>query len=141
MRVSGNQIHAPVLVSSTTNIATMALSKDSRRPNGFPKTRMVSRSVAGFRLASGYVAAIDFGRTHCSVAFSEPQSKEIMKLPIDGACTRVPSAILIERGTNTVEAFGSRAQNKFSTMKKENSDKYIYFELKMILYHRLVSRY
>lgn len=139
MRVSGNPIHAPVLVSSTTNIATMALSKDSRRPNGFPKTRMVSRSVAGFRSASGFVAAIDLGRTHCSVAYSEPQSKEIRILPIDRAYTRVPSAILIERGTNTVEAFGSRAQTMFSMMK--NPDKYIYFELKMILYRRLVSRY
>ena len=142
MRVFENQFHAPALERSTTNVATLALSKDSRRPNGVPKTRKVPRSAAGFRLASGFVAAIDFGMTFCSVAYTLQESNEILKFPIDGQHTRVPNAILIERKTSTVEAFGLRAQTKFSQMTKQYHDKYIYFEMmKMILYCRQVSLY
>ena len=119
----------------------MALSKDSRCPNGVIKARKVPRSATGFRPASGFVAAVDFGTTYCSVAYTlQQKSNEIHKLPIDGPHTRVPTAILIERKTNAVEAFGFRAQTKFSTMKKEVREKYIYFErMKMILYRRMVS--
>ena len=132
--VSGNQFHAPVLERSTTNIATMALSNDSRYPNGVIKTRKVPRSAAGFRPASGFVAAIDFGMTSCSVAYTL-QDKSKFTLPLDGPLTRVPIAILIERKTNAVMAFGSRARDNFSRMKKDDRDKCIFFErMKMILY-------
>lgn len=115
----------------------------SRCQNGVTKTRKVPRCVAGFRPASEFVAAIDYGTTHCSVAYTlQQESKEIFKLPIDGPHTRVPNAILIERKTNTVEAFGQRARNKFSMMKSEDREKYIYFErMKMILYRRRVSTF
>lgn len=113
----------------------------SRCQNGVFKTRKVPRCAAGFRPASEFVAAIDFGTTYCSVAYTlQQESKEIFKLPIDGPHTRVPNAILIERKTNKVEAFGERARTKFSKMKSEAREKYIYFErMKMILYRRPVS--
>lgn len=121
--------------NSIRRIATMA--KDTYR-NGVKKTVTVPRSIAGFRPASGFVAAIDFGTTYCSLAYSLQRDTEIIKLPLDGPHTRVPNAILIERGKNTVEAFGYRAQTMFSQTKQR--EKYIYFErMKMILYRRKVS--
>ena len=121
-------------------IDTMALSKECR-PNGVPKTSKVPRSEAGFRPASGYVAAIDFGTTYCSVAYTLQGSEDILKLPLDGPHTRVPNAILIERENNTVAAFGYHAQDKFSQLKKQQW-RYIYFErMKMILYRRRVSQF
>ena len=126
---------------TVTHIAIMSLSKPttSRFPNGLAKPSKVSRRAAGFRRASGFVAAIDFGTTYCSVAYTLQQdSKEILKLPIDGHHTRVPNAVLVERGKNTVEAFGYRAQTMFSQMRQK--ERFIYFErMKMILYHRKVS--
>ena len=125
-----------------THIATMAVSKIARYQNGVPMTRQLPRKSAGFRRASEFVAAIDFGTTFCSVAYILQGSKEILKLPIDGPLTRVPNAILVERKTNTVMAFGSRARENFSLMKKGDRDKVIFFErMKMILYREQVSLY
>ena len=109
-------------------------------PNGVPKVRVVRRSGAGFRPASEYVAAIDFGTTHCSVAYALKGSKDIFKLPLDGRHTRVPNAILIERETSTVTAFGYSAQLKFSRLPRTQQENCIYFErMKMILYRARVS--
>ena len=110
-------------------------------PNGTPKSQKVRRSNAGFRQASGYVAAIDFGSTLCSVAYTLLGEEEILKLALDGHHTRVPNAILIERESNTVAAFGHRAQERYSRLPKRDQKKYIYFErLKMILYRARVSQ-
>ena len=122
---------------SNSNTATMSLSKEYH-PNGVSKTRKVPRSEASFRPASGYVAAIDFGTTFCSLAYTLQGNTEILKLPLDGPHTRVPNAILIKKESNTVAAFGYRAQNQFCQLKKQ--EKCIYFErMKMILYRSKVS--
>ena len=111
-------------------------------PNGTPRSQKVRRSDAGFRKASGYVTAIDFGSTFCSVAYTLHGKEEILKLPLDGARhTRVPNAILIERESNTVAAFGYQAQEKYSKLSKGDQKKFIYFErMKMILYRGRVSQ-
>ena len=116
----------------------MALSK--YQPNGVRKTRKVPRSVAGFRKTTGFIAAIDFGTTYCSVAYTLENAKDFMKLTLDGQHTRVPNAILIERGSNEVDSFGYRAQKRFTCLKKKQ-EKYIYFErMKMILYRTPVGQ-
>ena len=121
----------------------MALSKLERHPNGVTKTRRVPRSDAGFRKASvGYIAAIDFGTTYCSVAYTLQDSDEIFKLPLDGPRTRVPNAILIKKEDNKVVGFGYLAQDKFSRLPKNEKKNYMYFErMKMILYRTPVSLY
>ena len=121
-----------------TFVVTMALSKEYR-PNGTRKPSKVSRSHAGFRRASGYVAAIDFGTTYCSVAYTLHGKKDIFKLPLDGPHTRVPNSILIERKNNNVTAFGYHAQQRFAQLKKKQTEEYIFFErMKMILYRTKV---
>ena len=117
----------------------MSLSKECH-PNGVRKTRKVLRSEADFRRASGYVAAIDFGTTNCSLAYALQGTKEILKMPLDGHHIRVPNAILIEKESNKVIAFGYRAQTRFSRLRKTDRNKYIFFErMKMILYRTPVS--
>ena len=117
----------------------MALSKEYH-PNGVRKTSAVPRRGAGFRPASGYVAAIDFGTTFCSVAYTLHKSDETLTLKLNGAHTRVPNAILIEKESSTVAAFGYRAQEYFSRLPKKEQKRYIYFErMKMILYRARVS--
>ena len=116
----------------------MAFSKEQRCPNGVTKARKVLRSGAGFREVPKYIAAIDFGTTFCSLAYTLKGSDDIVKLPLDGPRTRVPNAILIERKNATVAAFGYRAQDQFTRLKEK--ERYIYFQrMKMILYHKKVS--
>ena len=116
----------------------MSLSKEFH-PNGVRRTRKVPRSEAGFRRASENVAAIDFGTTFCSLAYTLKGTKEIVKLPLEGPQTRVPNAILIEKESNTALAFGYRAQRRFCQLRK-NQEEYAYFErMKMILYRTKVS--
>ena len=116
----------------------MSLSKEFH-PNGVRRTRKVPRSEAGFRRASENVAAIDFGTTFCSLAYTLKGTKEILKLPLDGPLTRVPNAILIEKESNTVRAIGYRARHHFCQLRKQ-AEKYAYFErMKMILYRTGVS--
>ena len=110
--------------------------------NGVGNIRKIPRQGAGFREASvGYIAAIDFGTTYCSVAYTLQDCEEIFKLPLDGtAGTRVPNAILIKKEDNSVAGFGYFAQNKFSRLTKNEQKKYLYFErMKMILYRTPVS--
>ena len=102
--------------------ATMSLSKECH-PNGVRKTRKVLRSEADFRRASGYVAAIDFGTTYCSLAYALRGTTEILKMPLDGHHMRVPNAILIEKESNKVVAFGYRAQAQFSRLRKTDRNK------------------
>ena len=72
--------------------ATMSLSKEYH-PNGVSKTCKVLRSEANFRWASGYVAAIGFGMTYCSLAYALQVTTEILKMQLDGHYMRVPNAI------------------------------------------------
>ena len=119
--------------------ATMSLSKECH-PNGVRKTRKVLRSEADFRRASEYVAAIDFGTTYCSLAYTLRGTTEILKMQLNGHHMRVPNAILIEKESNEVVAFGYYAQARFSGLQKTDQKKYIYFErMKMILYRSPVS--
>ena len=107
-------------------------------PNGAPRTRRVTRTEANFRPASPYVAAIDFGTTHCSVTYTLDGSKIPIKCKLEGTHERVPNAILIDKTTNKVVSFGYKAQAMFS--KKREQQNYIYFErMKMILYRTAVS--
>ena len=109
-------------------------------PNGVPKARVVRRSEAGFRPAPEYVAAIDFGTTHCSVAYTLKGIKDILEFPLNGHHVRVPNAILIDRETNTVVAFGYSAQSRFSQLRYRSQKSYIFFErMKMILHRTPVS--
>lgn len=115
----------------------MSLSKEFH-PDGVRRTRKVPRSEAGFRRAFENVAAIDFGTTFCSLAYTLKGAKEILKLPLDGPHTRVPNAILLKKESNTVSAFGYRAQQQFCQLR--NQEEYTYFErMKMILYRSKVS--
>ena len=116
----------------------MSLSKEFH-PNGVRRTRKVPRSEAGFRRASENVAAIDFGTTFCSLAYTLKGTKEIVKLSLNSPHTRVPNAILIEKESNTVFAFGYHAQQRFYRLGRDQ-EKYAYFErMKMILYRTEVS--
>ncbi|XP_011409828.1 PREDICTED: heat shock 70 kDa protein 12A-like [Amphimedon queenslandica] len=96
------------------------------------------------------VAAIDFGTTHCSLAYSTAASAdETSSLKLDDYHARVPTAILLKRGKErlnsdgtvvgiecSVDSFGYAAQNKYQRLKRGDNVKFLYFErMKMRLQH------
>ena len=82
-----------------------------------------------------FVATIDFGTTHCSVAYlirpdlqPEPSKLEPIVLSLDNdENKRVSSYILFDSNRKMI-AFGQEARDKYASLKREERPKYHYFE-------------
>ena len=109
----------------------MALSKEPL--SRAEKTEQVSHVLQ----RSDCIAAIDFGTSSLSVAYTTPATKgDIKVLHLYKSCERVPNAILItvDRTSNqyTTTAIGHTAQSLYS----KNVKNFIYFERIKILLER-----
>ena len=89
---------------------------------------------------TGNIAAIDFGTTSCSLAYSVAGGSKIRFLRIDDADKeRVPSAILMDADGKVID-FGRKARRKFAKSPRERRQHYHYFsEIKMALQHDKVG--
>ena len=100
---------------------------------------MARFATAGTRARK--IAAIDFGTTHCSLAYTLSDDTHIVNMGLNWAQERVPTAILLKRtgeGSFTVEKFGTQAQDEISKLGMEQHE-YVYFEcFKMKLRHEEV---
>ena len=91
---------------------------------------------SGFLKTGGNIAAIDFGTTFCTLAFTTRGDTEVNTLKLGGIHTRVPNAILIQKLVDRchVVEFGYRAQDAYAKMRPSDRVSHIYFErMKMIL--------
>ena len=100
---------------------------------------------------SNNVAAIDFGTTYCSIAYTAA-ADETSSLKLDDIHTRVPTAILLKKGKEIsrdgssvgveciIDSFGYNAQDKYQKLRCRDKENYLYFErMKMRLQHDKVS--
>ena len=90
---------------------------------------------------SNCVAAIDFGTSSLSVAYTTPHNREIKLVPLHSTYERVPNAILlvIKEEENKVIGIGHEAQSMYSDIKKDAKN-FIYFErIKKLLERDKVS--
>lgn len=95
----------------------------------------VSREGSNYRVTSGSIAAIDFGTTSVSLAYTTAGDDKIGTVNF-AKQQRVPNAILLKREGSSVkvEAFGETAQTKFTTMKPSDHLNFIYFQrIKMLM--------
>ena len=112
-----------------------------RKPDYKPplsRADKIPRTEAGYRVTDGNIAAIDFGTTSVSIAFITKGDEKVSTLTLDTAnqSTRVPNAVLLKKedGKRKVEAFGSIARKKFTSMRSSEHQKHIYFErIKMLM--------
>ena len=83
-----------------------------------------------------FVSAIDFGTTHCSVAYlirpdlaaNKPSGVEPIVLELDNAGSlRVPNSILFNLNGNKM-GFGYEARERFASLKWKLRPLYYYFE-------------
>ena len=91
------------------------------------------------------IAAIDFGTTFCSLAYTLSDDDTVNLIELNPHHQRVPTAILLrkqglaaDRDTPqlVIQKFGFEAQNGTITLTEEERPHYVYFELvKMLLYN------
>ena len=123
--------------------------KQLRKPDYKPpleKANKVPRTVANYRISDGNIAAIDFGTTSVSLAYTTKGDEKINTVILDAQekTARDSNAVLLKREGKkiTVEAFGNTARSRFTVMRKagDYNSKYIYFErIKMLLRREKVS--
>ena len=94
-----------------------------------------NKSQVGRASKPSNVAAIDFGTTSVSLAYTTEGDDKINTFCIDQFHDRVLNAILLEKmndGTCEVKAFGTRAQDAYTKIREHQN--YVYFErIKMLL--------
>ena len=100
--------------------------------------KRVPRTESGFRVQSENIAAIDFGTTNCSVAYttigSGPEEGP-RRLPLNTTFYRVPTAILF-KPDGSIDSFGYDARTEYLNLDDEERLEYAYFEqIKMRLQH------
>ena len=113
-----------------------------RKPDYNPplsRANKISRADANFRVTDGNIAAIDFGTTSVSLAFTTKGDDKVSTFILDTEekSTRVPNAVLLKKEEGkkiTVAAFGNIARSRFTSMRKGKHLEYIYFErIKMLM--------
>ena len=117
----------------------MALSKGPLAP--LARAEKIARSTPVLQ-ESSYIAAIDFGTSSLSVAYTTPTDGQVKLVPLHSTYERVPNAILILKDQKSqqceVTGIGYKAQSIYST--KKETQNYIYFErIKMLLERDIVS--
>ena len=89
------------------------------------------------------IAAIDFGTTFCSLAYSLSDDDKVNLIELNPHQQRVPTAILLRKqglatdGTQqlVIHKFGFDAQHRTIALTEEERPDHVYFELvKMLLY-------
>ena len=89
------------------------------------------------------IAAIDFGTTFVSLAYSTSGDDKVNTLKLHSTFERVPNAILLKKVPGNkcvVEDFGSKAQASYCKIRTSEQQNYIYFErIKMLLERDEVS--
>ena len=116
---------------------------DARKTsNGCGVAKRVPRETSGFRVPSCNIAAIDFGTTNCSLAYTSGGSgldEDRGLLPIGTTFTRVPTAILFNPD-GSIDSFGHHARAQYLNLDDSERLEYVYFEqIKMNLQHDKVE--
>ncbi|XP_019852566.1 PREDICTED: heat shock 70 kDa protein 12A-like [Amphimedon queenslandica] len=106
----------------------MALSKGPMEP--LFRAEKIQRAPPVLQ-ESKCIAAIDFGTSSLSVAYTTPTTQGVPKVvPLHKTYERVPNAILIEKDQNEqcrVTGIGHEAQSMYSDL-QEDAQNFIYFE-------------
>ena len=135
-----------IIGSQTFQVVQKQLrTKDYKLP--LERAQKVPRKVANYRVTGGHIAAIDFGTTSVSLAYTTTGDEKVNTLILDAQekAARDTNAVLFKREAGkpiSVTAFGNTARSQFTTMRKAGNynQENIYFErIKMLLKREKVS--
>ena len=104
------------------------------------RANKIKRLVSGYRTTNNNIAAIDFGTTSVSLAYTTRGDKEVNTLVLnsENKDTRVPNAILLrkEGGYLKMLSFGQEARTNYTKMQTNDRKSHVYFERIKILMKR-----
>ena len=100
---------------------------------------------AGNRVTGGNIAAIDFGTTSVSLAFTTKGDDKVQTIAVENEdmSLRVVNVILLKKNEAElkVKGFGMNARKKFGAIPKDKYSEYIYFErIKMLMKREKVCK-
>jgi len=107
--------------------------------NGCEVARRIPRKESVFHVQSENIAAIDFGTTNCSVAYTVGNGPKEgpQRLPLNTTYYCVPTAILF-RPDGSIASFGYDARAQYLNLVNKERLEYAYFEqIKMTLQHKV----
>ena len=98
----------------------------------------IHRTEADCCVFDGNIAAIDFGTTSVSLAYTTKGDDRVntFKFETEDHSTRIPNAILLKKSGRdvTVIALGSSARKKFASLRPNEFSEHVYFErIKMLM--------
>ena len=98
-------------------------------PNGIVAAETVSRTSISVVPTTGNIAAIDFGTSNCSLAYSTggDDSVNLLTLSSQEGQVRVPTILLVSDRGEPVK-FGNRAIREYQTMDPDEQLNYHLFE-------------
>ena len=127
-------------IEATCNESSIISNQVPERHNKPPLSRAdkVPRTEAGYRVTDGNIAAIDFGTTSVSLAYTTKGYENVNSFVLDTGHhhTRILSVILLKKveAELKIVAFGKDARRKYSQLRPGDYPNYIYFErIKMLL--------
>ena len=123
------------------NVSILARRNQEFAQKPLSKAIKIPRTEAGYCVTDDNIAAIDFGTTSVSLAYTIRNAKDsgvnTLRLDREDHSNRVPNAILLKRLNRRkvdVEDFGTSARKKFETKRANEYSQYVYFErIKMLL--------
>ena len=122
------------IIRCSTDIVT-SVGDVRKTSNGCEVAKRVPRKESGFRVHSGNIAAVDFGTTYCSVAYTTVGSPGPQLLALNFTYCRVPTAILF-KPDGTIDSFGYEARAEYLNLDDKDRLEYAFFEqIKMSLQH------
>ena len=133
-----------ITVKQVRVVSVMGIRATPKQP--LLRADKITRSISGYRTTNNNIAAIDFGTTAVSLAFTTNGDKIVNTLQLDTANkhTRVPNAILLQkRGKEfSMTSFGNHARESYTRMRSADRDKYVYFErIKMLMKREQVCKF
>ena len=127
-------------IEATGNESIISNQTPPERHKKLPLSKAIKipRTEAGYRVTDGNIAAIDFGTTSVSLAYTTKGYEDVNSFVLDpgNQSTRVLSVILLkkEEAKLKIVAFGRDARRKFSQLRSGDYPNYLYFErIKMLL--------
>ena len=102
------------------------------------RANKVKRLASGYRTTNNNIAAIDFGTTSVSLAYTTRGDKEVNTLVLnsENQDTRVPNAILLRKEGASLKmlSFGQEARTNYTRMRPNDRNNHVYFErIKMLM--------
>ena len=117
-------------------ISVVGISAPPKEP--LSRANKIKRLTSGYRTTNNNIAAIDFGTTSVSLAYTTRGDKEVNTLVLnnENKDTRVPNAILLRKEGASLKmlSFGQEARTNYTKMRPNDRKNHVYFErIKMLM--------